>query len=56
MIRLDAGAPGFPAAFTQLVNARREADAQLARARVNRPFADTVDDEDDEEGCFICHL
>jgi 3'-phosphoadenosine 5'-phosphosulfate sulfotransferase (PAPS reductase)/FAD synthetase len=38
--------------------ARREADAQIARARVNRPFADTIgDDEDDgEEACFICHL
>ncbi len=31
MIRLDASAPGFAAAFTDLVNARREADADVAR-------------------------
>ena len=37
--------------------ARREAEAEAARARVNRPFADAInDDEDDEEACFICHL
>ena len=36
--------------------AKREADAETARARVNRPFADTVDDEDEDEACFICHL
>ncbi|MES2987298.1 MAG: histidinol dehydrogenase [Pseudomonadota bacterium] len=31
MIRLDASAANFPAAFTQLVNARREADEDVAR-------------------------
>jgi hypothetical protein len=36
--------------------ARREAEAEAARARVNRPFADTVDEDDDDEACFICHL
>jgi histidinol dehydrogenase len=30
-LRLDAGDPGFDAAFTQLVNARREADSDVAR-------------------------
>ncbi|RHW18352.1 histidinol dehydrogenase [Sphingomonas gilva] len=30
-VRLDAGDPGFDAAFTQLVNARREADSDVAR-------------------------
>src|SRR3954468_19298829 len=31
MIRLDASAPGFAAKFTALVNARREADEDVAR-------------------------
>ena len=31
MIRLDSSTPDFAAAFTQLVNARREADADVAR-------------------------
>ena len=31
MIRLDASAADFPAAFTALVNARREADADVSR-------------------------
>lgn len=31
MIRLDSTAPGFAAAFTDLVDARREADADVAR-------------------------
>ena len=30
-LRLDVGDPGFDAAFTQLVNARREADSDVAR-------------------------
>jgi histidinol dehydrogenase len=30
-LRLDAGDPGFETAFTQLVNARREADSDVAR-------------------------
>lgn len=31
MIRLDAAAPDFAAAFTALVNARRESDPDVAR-------------------------
>ena len=31
MIRLDSTSTDFPAAFTELVNARREADADVAR-------------------------
>ena len=31
MIRLDASLPDFPAKFTALVNARREADEDVAR-------------------------
>lgn len=35
----------------------REAEARVRAARINRPFADTIEDEDEEdEACFICHL